>query len=88
MGQCERKHFQDLNGVSESFLEGQGVEIEAKHVFDGRVCVSTFLWGGSMLAPTLFMGGTSCTVPDPFYGGASKKRRDAREYTFLAWRAV
>ena len=34
-----RELLQDSDGVNESFWDGQGVEIEAKQVFDGRVCV-------------------------------------------------
>ena len=36
----ERVPFpRDKNGVNESFWDGQGVEFEAKQVFDVRACV-------------------------------------------------
>ena len=30
MGQCDREHFQDENGVNGGFWDGQGGEIEAR----------------------------------------------------------
>ena len=38
MGQCDRSYLQDCDGGNESFWDGEGVEIEAKQVFDVCVC--------------------------------------------------